>query len=243
MVLKTLERAKADGDRIHAVVHGIGVSSDGRGKSLWAPRKEGQYTAIRRAYSENVTPASVQMVEAHATSTQVGDATEMEALSQFFAENCVQGQRIPVGSVKSKHRTYAGNGRSSWTCESGTFDSACDDPAIDQCEEPQSFDSMVRDSALRSSSMRSVAVDGCPCTRRAAVKCVRYWWFKCSCGRRRVSRPGGEELASSRCRYSLRGKRARTDRCDWARRGTSRAANVVELQSLLKAGRLADWFA
>ena len=101
VVLKTLERAKADGDRIHAVVHGIGVSSDGRGKSLWAPRKEGQYTAIRRAYSENVTPASVQMVEAHATSTQVGDATEMEALSQFFAENCVQGQRIPVGSVKS----------------------------------------------------------------------------------------------------------------------------------------------
>ncbi len=101
VVLKTLERAKADGDRIHAVVHGIGVSSDGRGKSLWAPRKEGQYTAIRRAYSDQVTPASVQMVEAHATSTQVGDATEMEALSQFFAENCVEGQRIPVGSVKS----------------------------------------------------------------------------------------------------------------------------------------------
>ena len=101
IVLKTLERAEADGDRVHAVIHGIGVSSDGRGKSLWAPRKEGQYAAIGRAYSGDVTPASVQMIEAHATSTQVGDATEMEALSQFFRERCNAGQRIPVGSVKS----------------------------------------------------------------------------------------------------------------------------------------------
>ncbi len=101
IVLKTLERALADGDRVHAVVRGIGISSDGRGKSLWAPRKEGQYTAIRRAYSADVAPNSVSMIEAHATSTQVGDATEMEALSQFFAEYCKPGQRIPVGSVKS----------------------------------------------------------------------------------------------------------------------------------------------
>lgn len=101
IVLKTLERALADGDRVHAVVRGIGISSDGRGKSLWAPRKEGQYTAIRRAYSSDVTPNSVSMIEAHATSTQVGDATEMEALSQFFGEHCKPGQRIPVGSVKS----------------------------------------------------------------------------------------------------------------------------------------------
>ncbi len=101
LVLKTLERAVADGDRVHAVVRGIGISSDGRGKSLWAPRKEGQYTAIRRAYSSEVTPDSISMIEAHATSTQVGDATEMEALSQFFSEHCKPGQRIPVGSVKS----------------------------------------------------------------------------------------------------------------------------------------------
>ncbi|MDX1928960.1 MAG: SDR family NAD(P)-dependent oxidoreductase [Pirellulaceae bacterium] len=101
IVLRTLERALADGDRVHAVVRGIGISSDGRGKSLWAPRKEGQYTAIRRAYSDEVTPSSVSMIEAHATSTQVGDATEMEALSQFFSEHCKPGQRIPVGSVKS----------------------------------------------------------------------------------------------------------------------------------------------
>ncbi len=101
IIVKTLERAIQDGDTIHAVVRGIGVSTDGRGKSLWAPRREGQYTAIERAYSANVPADSIQMIEAHATSTQVGDATEMEALSQFFSERIPQGQRIAVGSVKS----------------------------------------------------------------------------------------------------------------------------------------------
>ena len=100
-VLKTLARAQADGDRIEAIIRGIGISSDGRGRSLWAPRKEGQATAIERAYSPGVTADSVQMVEAHATSTQVGDATEMEALASFFRERLTPGKRVPVGSVKS----------------------------------------------------------------------------------------------------------------------------------------------
>ncbi len=100
-VLKRLESAIAAGDNIHAVIRGIGVSSDGRGRSLWAPRKEGQKTAIERAYSSDITADSVQMVEAHATSTQVGDATEMEALSTFFRENLTELKTLPVGSVKS----------------------------------------------------------------------------------------------------------------------------------------------
>lgn len=101
LVLKTLERALEDGDHVQAVLRGIGVSSDGRGRSLWAPRKEGQVAAIERAYSSDVTPDSVQMIEAHATSTQVGDATEMEALASFYGKHLAPGQRLPVGSVKS----------------------------------------------------------------------------------------------------------------------------------------------
>ncbi|MEZ6135099.1 MAG: SDR family NAD(P)-dependent oxidoreductase [Pirellulaceae bacterium] len=101
IVVKTLQRAIDDGDRIQAVIRGIGVSSDGRGRSLWAPRKEGQIEAIGRAYSADVTPDSVQLIEAHATSTQVGDATEMEALSSFYQQFCSDGKRLPVGSVKS----------------------------------------------------------------------------------------------------------------------------------------------
>ncbi len=101
IVIKTLERALADGDQVQAIIRGIGLASDGRGRSLWAPRKEGQYAAISRAYSKTVTPDQVQMIEAHATSTQVGDATEMEALSSFYQQHCAPGKRLPVGSVKS----------------------------------------------------------------------------------------------------------------------------------------------
>ncbi len=50
LVMKTLDRALDDGDRIWSVIRGLGVSSDGRGKSLWAPRKEGQIKAMQRAY-------------------------------------------------------------------------------------------------------------------------------------------------------------------------------------------------
>lgn len=100
LVVKTLDRAQADGDRIHAVIRGIGMSSDGRGRSLWAPRKEGQVQAMRRAYESGLDPTRVEYVEAHATSTQVGDATEVEALREFF-RTVDSGRKIPIGSVKS----------------------------------------------------------------------------------------------------------------------------------------------
>ncbi|MAT73171.1 MAG: hypothetical protein CMJ58_27105 [Planctomycetaceae bacterium] len=100
VVVKTLDRAIADGDRIHAVIRGIGVSADGRGRSLWAPRKEGQALAMRRAYCGNADQRAIQYLEAHATSTQIGDATEMEAITEFFGPRSGDG-RLLVGSVKS----------------------------------------------------------------------------------------------------------------------------------------------
>lgn len=100
LVIKTLDRALADRDPIHAVIRGIGLSSDGRGRSLWAPRKEGQVQAMRRAYGPGIDAQRVGYVEAHATSTQVGDATEVEALREFF-DSVASGRKIPIGSVKS----------------------------------------------------------------------------------------------------------------------------------------------
>jgi len=81
---------------IRGIVRGVGVSSDGRGKSLWAPRSEGQQLAIRRGYP-HAEPLSIDYLEAHATSTQVGDATELESLVS------VRRAKSPllVGSVKS----------------------------------------------------------------------------------------------------------------------------------------------
>lgn len=99
LAVKTLARARQDGDRIRAVIRGIGLATDGRGRSLWAPRKEGQVLALKRAY-RGLDPSRVRYLEAHATSTQVGDATEIEALEEFFGPH-LKGRKLPIGSVKS----------------------------------------------------------------------------------------------------------------------------------------------
>jgi len=99
LVLKRLEDAVADGDPVRAVIRGTGIASDGKGKSLWAPRKEGQMEAMNRAYSGDVPLSEVDYVEAHATSTALGDATEMEAISTVFRSIGFH-RKIPVGSTK-----------------------------------------------------------------------------------------------------------------------------------------------
>jgi acyl transferase domain-containing protein/acyl carrier protein/NAD(P)-dependent dehydrogenase (short-subunit alcohol dehydrogenase family) len=99
-VLKRMSDAIAHRDTIHAVITGAGIASDGRGKSLWAPRREGQIESMSRAYRDPNHIAQVQYVEAHATSTQVGDATETAALAEFFSRYAGPN-RLPLGSVKS----------------------------------------------------------------------------------------------------------------------------------------------
>ncbi len=100
VVIKPLEAAESDGDRIYAVIRGIGASSDGRSSSIYAPRKEGQVEAIGRAYaSAAVDPATVEMIEAHGTGTRVGDQVEVSALREVF--QTAGGPRCALGSVKS----------------------------------------------------------------------------------------------------------------------------------------------
>lgn len=101
LLLKRLSTALRDGDPVHAVIRGTSVASDGKGRSLWAPRKEGQIAAIRRAYPTPEAMRLLQYVEAHATSTQVGDATELQALQEAFAPVFAPTQRVPIGSVKA----------------------------------------------------------------------------------------------------------------------------------------------
>ena len=101
IVIKTLSRAVADGDRIRAVIRGLGVASDGKGKSLWAPRQEGQVLAVERAYPDPAQIGRLEYIEAHATSTQVGDATELGALAGLMSKHLPKGHKIPIGSVKT----------------------------------------------------------------------------------------------------------------------------------------------
>jgi acyl transferase domain-containing protein len=103
LVLKRLEDAIKDGDRIYAAIKGIGTSSDGRHKSIYAPRAEGQVKALQRAYEDaGFSPASVGLIEAHGTGTPVGDPTEVVALKEVFGENNSKKQYIALGSVKSQ---------------------------------------------------------------------------------------------------------------------------------------------
>jgi polyketide-type polyunsaturated fatty acid synthase PfaA len=103
MVLKRLKDAERDNDKIYAVIKGIGTSSDGRYKSIYAPRLEGQIRALRRAYEDaGCSPASVGLIEAHGTGTMAGDPTEFAALKEFFSENNPKKQHIALGSVKSQ---------------------------------------------------------------------------------------------------------------------------------------------
>ena len=102
IVLKRLEDAISDGDVIYSVIRGIGASSDGRGKGITAPSIRGQKQAVIRAYQQaGYSASSVELIEAHGTSTKVGDATELSALAEIFSEKS-GGDNVAVGSVKSQ---------------------------------------------------------------------------------------------------------------------------------------------
>jgi polyketide-type polyunsaturated fatty acid synthase PfaA len=103
MVLKRLSDAERDNDKIYAVIKGIGTSSDGRFKSIYAPRKEGQIKALQRAYEDaGFDPLTVDLIEAHGTGTMAGDPTEFASLREYFSQDNSPGQHIALGSVKSQ---------------------------------------------------------------------------------------------------------------------------------------------
>ena len=101
-ILKRLEDAVRDGDRVYAVIKGVGSSSDGRDKGLTAPRPAGQMRALDRAYSKaGFDPSTVGLIEAHGTGTVAGDQSEVESLTRTFTEAGAAGEQCALGSVKS----------------------------------------------------------------------------------------------------------------------------------------------
>jgi acyl transferase domain-containing protein/NAD(P)-dependent dehydrogenase (short-subunit alcohol dehydrogenase family) len=103
LVLKRLEDARRDGDRIYAVIRSMGTSSDGKGQAVYAPSAAGQCSALRQAYHlAGVTPDSIELVEAHGTGTKVGDAIELEALEQVYRGARPGGPWCALGSIKSQ---------------------------------------------------------------------------------------------------------------------------------------------
>ncbi len=103
VVLKRRADAERDGDRIYAVIEGVGSGSDGRSLGLTAPRPEGQRRALERAFrNARVSPADIGMIEAHGTGTVVGDRIELTTLEALFAEAGAAPGSSVLGSVKSQ---------------------------------------------------------------------------------------------------------------------------------------------
>ena len=103
VVLKRYEDAIKDGDRIYAVIDGIGSGSDGKGASVFAPQEKGQVLTIKRAYeSADINPLTVGLIEAHGTGTKVGDGIEVNSLMSVFEPYGKGDRNCAVGSVKSQ---------------------------------------------------------------------------------------------------------------------------------------------
>jgi acyl transferase domain-containing protein len=99
-LLKRLEDAESAGDRIYAVIRGVGGASDGKGKGITAPNPVGQRLAMQRAWhNAGLDPATASLIEAHGTSTRVGDVAEVESLASVFG--AAPPGSIGLGSVKS----------------------------------------------------------------------------------------------------------------------------------------------
>ena len=85
VVLKRLADATRDGDRVYAVVQGVGLASDGRGVGLAAPSAKGHARAIRAAYrASGIDPTTVAFVEGHGLGVPASDRAELRALLKTF---------------------------------------------------------------------------------------------------------------------------------------------------------------
>ncbi|NBC20698.1 MAG: acyltransferase domain-containing protein [Alphaproteobacteria bacterium] len=104
LALRRLSDAERDGNRIHALIRGLGGASDGKGTAIYAPLAGGQAKALRRAYEQaGYGPDTVTLVEGHGTGTLAGDRTELRGLHDVFApQGAVSQPWCAIGSVKSQ---------------------------------------------------------------------------------------------------------------------------------------------
>ncbi|MGA7548236.1 MAG: SDR family oxidoreductase [Candidatus Sulfotelmatobacter sp.] len=101
-LLKRLADAERDGDKIYAVLRGMGGSSDGKGKGITAPNPIGQKFAIERAWENaGLSPATATLIEGHGTSTRVGDVVEVQSLIDVLSSFHLPARSMALGSVKS----------------------------------------------------------------------------------------------------------------------------------------------
>ena len=101
MVLESLSHARARGARVYAEVAGYGASSDAHHLTQPAPMHEGAQRAMRMALEDaRISPDAMDYVNAHGTSTQIGDLEESRAIAKVFGASAID-KKLWVSSTKS----------------------------------------------------------------------------------------------------------------------------------------------
>jgi len=99
IVLKPLDQARADGNRIYAVIRATATNQDGHTPTITQPDRDAQVAVIREACRRaRISPAEISYVEAHGTGTPVGDPIELSAIGAAIPR---KSSPITVGSVKT----------------------------------------------------------------------------------------------------------------------------------------------
>uniref|UniRef100_UPI0010419EF2 beta-ketoacyl [acyl carrier protein] synthase domain-containing protein n=1 Tax=Actinomadura roseirufa TaxID=2094049 RepID=UPI0010419EF2 len=102
VLLKPLDAALRDGDRVYCVIRGGAVGNDGATAGLTTPGREAQEEVLRLAcLRAGVAPGDVQYVELHGTGTRVGDPVEAAALGAALGRSRPAATPLRVGSVKT----------------------------------------------------------------------------------------------------------------------------------------------
>jgi len=138
VVLKRLDDAVRDGDRIYAVIRCAGSASDGNDVGVLAPASSGQVRALERAYANAaIDPDTIGLLEAHGTGTTQGDAVEIESMKRFYGgRKEPHGTRV-MGSVKSMiGHTMAAAGMASLIKTTLALSSKILPPSL-HCEQPR----------------------------------------------------------------------------------------------------------
>ncbi|QLA17686.1 type I polyketide synthase [Desulfolutivibrio sulfoxidireducens] len=102
LLLKPLQKAIEDGDRIHAVIAKTGINTDGRTIGIAFPNQDAQMSLLRSIYdAPDIDLRNVCFMEAHGTGTTAGDPIEARAIGEVFTGLSPGRDPLLVGSVKS----------------------------------------------------------------------------------------------------------------------------------------------
>ena len=191
-LLKRLADAERDGDKIYAVLRGMGGSSDGKGKGITAPNPVGQKLAIERAWQNaGLSPATATLMEGHGTSTRVGDVVEVQSMADVLSSFNLPARLRGAGLGQIEHRAPERSGRrrrNAEGCPGAARQGAAAQRAL---RASQSRHRLCPLSALR--QYRTETVDHAS-RWRAARRRERFWFWRhqLPCRARRIHSPQAE---------------------------------------------------